>query len=112
MSFKRFDVAAELQNLRSTPPKAPKVEALPPPAAANFSHFSHFSRGEPVKTQNQQPAPWPCPHCGNPAEIEDVFPSLDEERTLTMWRCEPCRVVAVTPNTLREPPTWVSGKEQ
>ena len=27
---------------------------------------------------------WPCPHCGRQASIDDVFPSLDKERTLTL----------------------------
>lgn len=51
---------------------------------------------------------WRCPHCGQPVKIEDVFPSPDQERTLTMWSCEPCQTVAVTPDTIKEPPTvWV-----
>jgi len=59
--------------------------------------------------QIQEPQNWPCPYCGHPATIEDVFPSPDGERTLTMWSCEPCQVVAVTPDAIKEPPTgWVS----
>ena len=60
----------------------------------------------------QQPAPWPCPHCGQPAEIEDVCPSLDGQRTLTLWRCEPCETWGVTPDTLRQPPVWTPRTEQ
>jgi hypothetical protein len=60
----------------------------------------------------QEPAPWLCPHCGQPAEIEAVEPSRDRQRTLTFWRCEPCQIWAVTPSTLREPPVWVSSKKQ
>jgi len=56
---------------------------------------------------------WLCPHCGRLVTIEDVFPSLDGERTLTMWSCEPCQVVAVTPDAIKEPPTgWVSKTQQ
>lgn len=56
---------------------------------------------------------WLCPHCGQPATIEDVFPSQDGERILTMWSCEPCQVVAVTPNAIKEPPIgWVKRTEQ
>ena len=56
---------------------------------------------------------WLCPHCGRPAAIEDVFSSLDGERMLTMWSCEPCQVVAVTPNAIKEPPSgWVKRTEQ
>jgi len=56
---------------------------------------------------------WLCPHCGCPAAIEDLFRSLDGERTLTMWSCEPCQVVAVTPDAIKEPPTgWVSRIKQ
>ena len=59
------------------------------------------------------PSPWPCPHCGRPADIESVEPSLDGQRMLTFWHCEPCQVWAVTPNTLREPPSaWVSKTQQ
>lgn len=59
-----------------------------------------------------EPSPWPCPHCGTPAEIEDVCPSLDGQRTLTLWHCAPCQRWAVTPSTVREPPVWVSRTEQ
>lgn len=58
-----------------------------------------------------QPA-WPCEHCGQPAEIEAVGPSLDGQRTLTFWNCQPCQTWGVTPDTLRQPPVWVSRKEQ
>ncbi len=63
--------------------------------------------------RRQEPSPWPCRHCGQPAEVEAVEPSLDGTRTLTFWTCEPCGVWAVTPNTLREPPSaWVSKAVQ
>lgn len=42
---------------------------------------------EKVRGESQ---PWLCPHCGNPAEIEGVKPSLDGNRLLTFWKCEPC----------------------
>jgi hypothetical protein len=71
-------------------------------------------KGEVVALLAQREAsPWLCPHCERPATIEDVFPSLDRERMLTMLSCEPCQVVAVTPNAIKEPPTgWVSRVEQ
>lgn len=47
---------------------------------------------------------WPCPHCGRPATIEAVEPSLDRQRMLTFWHCEPCQSYAVTPDTIRHPP--------
>ena len=47
---------------------------------------------------------WPCPHCGREAKIEAVEPSLDGERMLTFWSCEPCQSFAVTPSTIKEPP--------
>jgi len=59
-----------------------------------------------------EPTPWPCQRCGKPAEIEDVCLSLDGTRTLTLWHCEPCRTHGVTPDTLRQPPVWVSKREQ
>lgn len=62
--------------------------------------------------RGEKPAPWPCEHCGTPAEIEDVCPSLDGTRMLTLWHCTPCQTWGVMPSTLREPPVWVSSKEQ
>ncbi len=53
---------------------------------------------------------WPCSYCGRSAEIEDVCPSLDGKRILTLWRCEPCQTYGVTPNTL--PPVWVKKQKQ
>jgi hypothetical protein len=55
---------------------------------------------------------WPCPHCGQPAEIEAVEPRRDDGVLLTYWHCEACQVWAVTPDTLQQPPVWVSSKEQ
>ena len=53
---------------------------------------------------------WTCPYCSKPLTIDDVFPSLDGERTLTMWSCDSCQVVAVTPDAIKEPPTrWVKA---
>jgi hypothetical protein len=56
---------------------------------------------------------WLCPHCGQPATIEDMFPSQDGERMLTMWSCAPCGVVAVTPDVIRlSPVNWVKRTKQ
>jgi TubC N-terminal docking domain len=52
-------------------------------------------KAEVLALLTQQSAVWPCPHCGQPAEIEDVCPSLDGQRTLTLWRCEPCETWGV-----------------
>lgn len=58
-------------------------------------------------------SPWLCPHCGRPATIEDVFPSHDGERTLTMWSCKPCKLVAVTPDAIMQPPSgWIKRTKQ
>lgn len=52
---------------------------------------------------------WLCPHCGELATIDDVCPSYDKERILTLWSCESCEVVAATPAEIRQPPSgWVS----
>ena len=60
-----------------------------------------------------EPTPWPCPHCGIPAEIEAVEPRKDDGVLLTYWHCPPCQVWAVSPATIREPPTgWVSKVKQ
>ncbi len=64
------------------------------------------------EAEHPSPSPWPCPHCGQPAEIEAVEPSLDGQRMLTFWNCQRCQVWAVTPSTLREPPAWVSKRAQ
>jgi hypothetical protein len=67
----------------------------------------------PKETGGRAAVSWLCPHCGDPATIEDVFPSQDNERTLTMWSCEPCQVVAVTPDAIRQPPSgWVPKTRQ
>jgi hypothetical protein len=58
------------------------------------------------------PPGWPCEHCGRPAEIEAVEPSLDAQRTLTYWHCSPCQTWGVTPDSIRQPPVWVSKKKQ
>ncbi len=66
--------------------------------------------GEPTSpgTEKRAVASWPCPSCGGPASIADVFSSLDGERMLTMWSCDPCQVVAVTPDSIQKPPTaWI-----
>lgn len=57
-------------------------------------------------------SPWPCTHCGNPAEIEVVEPRKCDGVLLTYWHCQPCQTWAVTPATIREPPVWVSKREQ
>jgi hypothetical protein len=55
---------------------------------------------------------WPCEHCGKLAEIEAVEPSLDRQRMLTYWHCPPCQTWGVTPDIIRQPPVWVSKREQ
>src|SRR5712692_2304009 len=60
-----------------------------------------------LETPKPQSSPWPCRKCGRPTEIEAVEPSLDGQRVLTYWHCEPCQIWAVTPDTLRQPPVWV-----
>lgn len=69
--------------------------------------------GEPQKAEErvQKQPPWPCPWCSQPAIIEDVCPSLDGERTLVIWRCQPCETVGCTPDSLW-PPAWVPAREQ
>jgi len=68
--------------------------------------------GRRQEAEHPSPSPWPCTRCGHPAVIEDVCPSLDGQRTLTLRHCDPCQTWGVTPNTLREPPVWVSKREQ
>jgi len=58
------------------------------------------------------PAGWVCPHCGESVEIEAVEPSLDGERMLTFWHCQPCQSYAVTASDQKEPPVWVTKRAQ
>jgi hypothetical protein len=90
-----------------------KLKVSPPPERlpAELREALRHHKAE-VLTLLSQPTPWPCPHCGRPAEIEDVCSSLDGTRTLTLWHCEPCQTWGVTPDTLRQPPVWVSRREQ
>jgi hypothetical protein len=110
--FKPLDVDVELQNLGCTPPKPPKA----PKVEEKIRYFSHFSQNEPAKLKNSEaispvPSPaWPCPQCGREATIEAVEPSLDGERMLTFWHCEPCQSYAVTPSTIKEPPKGWGNK--
>jgi len=64
------------------------------------------------RQEAERPSPWPCRRCGRPAVVESVEPSLDGTRMLTYWRCPPCKTSAVTPDTIKQPPVWVSSKEQ
>jgi hypothetical protein len=111
---KWFDTDAELRKLRSTPAKPAKVAKVNEEDTPNFSGFSDFSGGACPKSQISPPSDpsWTCPHCGRLATIQDVFPSLDGERTLTMWSCEPCQIVAVTPDTVKVPPLWIKRTQQ
>lgn len=59
------------------------------------------------------PLPWTCRYCGRPLTIDDVCPSLDGERMLTIWRCDPCQVAGVTPDAIQKPPVvWVKTIRQ
>src|SRR5262245_34444133 len=77
---------------------SPPPEKLPEDMVEALKH--HKMEILALLIQQQQPSPWLCPHCSNPAEIEDVCPSLDGQRTLTLWQCEPCQTWGVTPDTL------------
>lgn len=86
---------------------------VPAPLPAELREALRQRKAEVLALLTQTQATlWPCRHCGNLAEIEDVCPSLDGTRTLTLWHCSPCQTWGVTPSMLREPPVWVSSKEQ
>ena len=55
---------------------------------------------------------WTCPYCFQPLMIDEVCRSLDGERMLTLWRCDPCQVVGVTPDAVKKPPVWVKATKQ
>lgn len=65
------------------------------------------------KLETVKPTCWTCANCGQPLSIDDVYPSLDGERTLTLWRCDPCGVAGVTPDAIQRPPAvWVKTVQQ
>ena len=72
--------------------------------ARKFEAERQVEQPETAAVQSRPFSAWPCPHCGRPAEIEDVCLSLDGTRRLTLWHCEPCQTHAVTPATIRQPP--------
>jgi len=95
-----------------TPDGKLKVRA-PTPLPEELQAELKRCKAEVLTLLTQQPTPWPCPRCGKPAEIEAVEPRQDDGVLLTYWHCEPCQTRAVTPATLREPPSgWVSKKVQ
>lgn len=55
---------------------------------------------------------WRCGYCGNPTTIDEVCPSLDGQRWLTLWHCEPCQSYCCTPDAVKSPPVWVKRTEQ
>ena len=57
-------------------------------------------KAEVLALLNRQPqySPWPCEHCGQPAEIEAVEPRKDDGVLFTLWHCEPCQTWGVTPD--------------
>jgi len=83
----------KVKELFGKPELAADVETMPAEAAC----------------QPQSPS-WPCPRCGKPAAIDEVCPSFDGERTLTLWHCKPCETVGATPDAVRQPPVWVSKR--
>ena len=86
--------------------KAEVVELLTRPQSASQPEFFTDAR-------EQEESGWPCPHCGQQVTIDDICLSDDRERTLTLWRCDRCEVVAATPHTIRQPPMgWVKMTEQ
>lgn len=68
--------------------------------------------GKPNQEAERSFPAWPCRHCGKPANIETLEPSADGQRMLTFWHCPPCQTWGVTPDSIRQPPVWVSRKEQ
>jgi hypothetical protein len=98
----------------------PSFETFPPSflEAENKAFVTRMKPSKPSPTRIPMKladtfASWLCPHCGQPATIDDIFPSLDGERTLTMWRCDPCQVVAVTPDAIKKPPSsWIKRTQQ
>jgi hypothetical protein len=42
----------------------------------------------------------------------DLVTHMDDGTLLTFWRCEPCQTRGATPDSIRQPPVWVSKAEQ
>lgn len=53
---------------------------------------------------------WTCRSCGSPVTIEEVKLSYNALYKITLWNCEPCQTVGVTPESIREPPTRLASK--
>jgi hypothetical protein len=58
-----------------------------------------------VLSHQQGFPPWLCERCGLPVDIEAVERRRADGVLLTFWCCRGCRLWAVTPATLREPPS-------
>jgi hypothetical protein len=69
--------------------------------------FEKRAKQHKSRMKRQYPA-WLCPSCGNPAIIDTIFPFTDGR----LWKCDLCRVVAITPSGLRQLPCWVSSQLQ
>lgn len=80
---------------------------------AEVENFSgHASPTSPKTETGSEVIVWSCSYCSQPLTIDDVCPSLDGERMLTIWRCDPCGVAGVTPDAIKEPPVWVKTTQQ
>jgi len=98
-SDKWFDTDAEMQKLRDASPNPSKV----PQAEDKMRYFSHF-RGEEGENLQSSTSSWLCARYNQPVTITAVERSLDGERVLTFWSCEPCQSVGVTPYSVKKPP--------
>lgn len=99
---KRFEAQRQAEG-RTEPQRVVSVASSPQAV------FHTDAREEPVP----EASPWTCRYCSQPLTIDDVFPSLDGERLLTLWRCDPCQLAGVTPDAIQKPPTvWVKTIQQ
>ncbi len=73
-----------------TPDGKLRVQA-PAPLSEGLRAELKQRKAEVLALLSQPRSPWPCLRCGKPAEIDDVCPSLDGQRTLIFWHCPPCQ---------------------
>lgn len=96
---------------------ARRAQPAQPPQRSLSSPSPPPHEGEPSWLYPELPpehptADWRCGYCGQPTTIDEVCRSLDGQRWLTLWHCEPCQSYGCTPDAVKSPPVWVKRTAQ